>query len=362
MWLYAAALFNNLLEANRDDHHYTALTSFGSFFHDPCQALAFPHWEKGVKYGPRFVTRKAATLFWNSKSRAGHYLDQFDIVHANNFWCPPWPISGRLIYTLYDMSFFENPEWSTKKNRSGCIEGINRAALYADKFIAISKATKRAFLEHFPDINPNKVNVIYPASRYNQTKERETPKKPRNVPKNINKNFFLSVGTIEPRKNQNFLLKAYEMYRERGNPPVPLIFAGKSGWLMDGFEKRLQSSKWKRDIHLLGYVNEKELAWLYSNCLANLYPSLYEGFGLPVLEGMTFGAYTIASDTTSIPEIIKESGVLICPHKTELWIQALSEVGKSPQKAKKLGNLGLSQASEFGWKKSTDSVISIYNE
>ena len=123
---YAAALFSNLLEANQDDHHYTALTSFGSFFHDPCQALAFPHWEKGVKCGPRFVTRKAATLFWNSKSRAGHYLDQFDIVHANNFWCPPWQISGRLIYTLYDMSFFENPEWSTKKNRSGCIEGINR--------------------------------------------------------------------------------------------------------------------------------------------------------------------------------------------------------------------------------------------
>lgn len=359
---YAAALLNSLLKTSGDIYNFTALTSYGSFFHDQCHAIAFPEWKKRPNYGPRFLTRNSATLFWNSKKKASAYLDQFDIVHANNFWCPPWAISGCLIYTLYDMSFLEKPQWTTDKNRTGCLEGIQRAALYADIFIAISEATKQSFLSHFPKISPSRVTVIYPASRYSLPGFNQKPKRPKELPLNIDKNFFLTVGTIEPRKNQEFLLHIYEEYRRRENPAVPLIFAGKYGWLMDDFKERIGKSKWRKDIHILGYVNDNELMWLYSCCLANLYPSLYEGFGLPVLEGMSFGACTVASDKTSMPEIVKESGILLSPHDTEGWIKTISELACSPQKVMHLGNLALTRANDFSWKRSTCSVISIYEQ
>jgi glycosyltransferase involved in cell wall biosynthesis len=359
---YAAALLDGLLRGSRDAYDYTVLTSFGSFFHDPCQALAFPHWARGCGYGPRFLSRRAATLFWNNRARGGQYLDQFDIVHANNFWCPPWSISGCLVYTLYDMSFLDNPEWTTDKNRSGCLEGVQRAARFADRFVAISEATKSAFLNHFPDVSPDKITVVYPASRYSMPGYSRKPRKPKKMPARVHSNFFLSVGTIEPRKNQEFLVTAYENYRERGNPPIPLVFAGKQGWLMDGFQARIKSSKWADDIHMLGYVSERELAWLYSNCLANLYPSLYEGFGLPVLEGMSFGAYTLAANVTSIPEIAGTAGILLPPNDTEAWIRALANITTEPSEMRELRSFALAQSSTFAWAESTKDIFALYEK
>jgi hypothetical protein len=150
---YAAALLDGLLSAETKDE-FTLLTSFGDFFHDPTQALAFPYVKTGVHYGPRHLRRKDAKRFWQNKEKAGRWLEQFDVVHANNFWCPPWPLPGKLIYTLYDMSFIDHPEWTTEKNRKGCHEGVERAAEFADEFVAISEATKRAFLHHFPRVDP----------------------------------------------------------------------------------------------------------------------------------------------------------------------------------------------------------------
>jgi len=359
---YAAALLDGLLRASKNIYDYTALTSFGSFFHDPCQALAFPHLGRGSGYGPRFLSRRAATLFWNNRARGGRYLDQFDIVHANNFWCPPWHISGCLVYTLYDMSFLDNPEWTTAKNRSGCLEGIQRSARFADKFVAISEATKGAFLNHFPDVIPDKITVVYPASRYSMPGYSRKPMRPKRMPARVQTNFFLSVGTIEPRKNQEFLVIAYENYRDRGNPPIPLVFAGKPGWLMDGFQARIQASRWADDIHMLGYVSEGELAWLYSNCLANLYPSLYEGFGLPVLEGMSFGACTLASDRTSIPEIAGNAGILLPPNDTEAWIQALANLTARQTEMSELKKLALARSTAFEWATSTDNILALYEK
>lgn len=359
---YAAGLIDGLLAKSGNNYHYTALTSFGSFFHDPCQSLAFPHLGRGTEYGPRFFSRQAAALFWDNQARGGRYLDRFDIVHANNYWCPPWPILGCLIYTLYDMSSLDKPEWTTDKNRSGCLEGIQRAARFADKFVAISEATKSAFLNHFPNISPDKIAVVYPASRYSMPGYSRKPKKPKKMPDRVQSNFFLSVGTIEPRKNQEFLVTAYENYRDRGNPPIPLVFAGKQGWLMDGFQARIQASEWADDIHMLGYASERELAWLYTNCLANLYPSLYEGFGLPVLEGMSFGACTLASNTTSIPEIIDHAGILLPPDNLDSWVMSLSKIAASPQQVDHLRYSAIVRAAKFEWIHCTNSIMRLYEK
>lgn len=126
------------------------------------------------------------------------------MVHANNFWCPPRPLPGKLIYTLYDMSFIDHPEWTTEKNQKGCLEGVERAAALADEFVAISKATKRAFLHHFPRVTSEKVHVIYPASRFRQPGFAPKPKRPKNKMFSTGNPFLLSTGTIEPRRIKRF--------------------------------------------------------------------------------------------------------------------------------------------------------------
>jgi glycosyltransferase involved in cell wall biosynthesis len=356
---YAAALLDGLLRTECE-HTFTLMTSFGDFFHDPTQALAFPYINKGVHYGPRHLRRRDAERFWQSEGKGRRWLEQFDVVHANNFWCPPWPLPGKLIYTLYDMSFIDHPEWTTEKNRKGCLEGVERAAAFADQFVAISEATKRAFLHHFPRVAPEKVHVIYPASRFGQPGFNPKPKQPKNKIFSTDKPFLLSTGTIEPRKNQAFLLDVYHEFRDRGGDAIPLVFAGKMGWMMDDFKDRVAASPWSRDIHVLGYVSDGELAWLYQHCLVNLYPSHYEGFGLPVLEGMTLGAISLCANNTSMIEIIGDAGTRLQTNSHIEWVHALECVVRNSNKRLDLKAAALKRISYFSWQKSVDQMISLY--
>jgi glycosyltransferase involved in cell wall biosynthesis len=131
---------------------------------------------------------------------------------------------------------------------------------------------------------------------------------------------------------------------------------------MEDFDTYLLSSQWSKDIHLLGYVTEAQLAWLYTHCLANLYPSNYEGFGLPVLEGMGLGAVTIAANSTSLPEIVGEAGLLLGSSDLEGWAEALSIVSRDENIVRKLSFAAKERASFFNWETSTDALLSLYGQ
>lgn len=356
---YAAALIDGLLAADTENE-FTLMTSFGDFFHDPTQAMAFPFVNKGVRYGPRHLRRKDAERFWQNREKGGRWLEQFDVVHANNFWCPPRPIPGKLIYTIYDMSFIEHPEWTTEKNRKGCLEGVKRAAAFADLFVAISEATKQAFLNHFPRVNPEKVRVIYPASRFGLPGFSPKPKQPKQKVFSTGKPFLLSTGTIEPRKNQAFLLDVYQQFRGRGGDAIPLVFAGKMGWMMKDFKNRIATSPWTSDIHILGYVSDSELIWLYQHCLVSLYPSQYEGFGLPILEGITHGAITLCSKSTSMIEIISHAETLLQTNDLMEWVHTLEWVAFDSSKRAEVKAAMLQNISNFNWEVSIGQIISLY--
>jgi glycosyltransferase involved in cell wall biosynthesis len=358
---YAAALIDGLLAAD-SGHHFTLFTSFGDFFHDPTQAAAFPHRRNGVAYGPRLLRRREAEAFWQNRDRATAQLESVDLVHANNFWCPPWALRSRLIYTLYDMSFADHPEWTTEKNRLGCFQGVLRASQYADWLVAISEASRDAFLRHFPHVDEARVRVIHPASRFGQPGFDQEESQPKAEMFHTGTPFILSTGTIEPRKNQRFLVEVYNRFRERGGAPIPLVLAGGKGWLMEGFEQELAASPWSSDIHLLGYVSDRELIWLYRHCLVKLYPSHYEGFGLPVLEGMGLGAPVICSSSTSLPEIVADAGVLLDPGDREGWVQALEGIVQDPQHRDNLAKAARKRAGAFDWQVSTRQLLDLYEE
>lgn len=356
---YAAALLDALLAVG-GDHAFTLLGSFGDFVHQPLQALQPPR--PDCRWGPRHLLRSQVEGFWRDRQRVAGLLAGMDLVQANNFWCPPWPLRPALVYTLYDMSFAEHPAWHRERNRLGCFNGVQRAAVNADWIVAISQASRQAFLRHFPHVPAERVRVIYPGSRFDQPGFQVRPRRPRSAPWLERRPFLLSTGTIEPRKNQLFLLEVYARFRARGGSAIPLVLAGGQGWLMDDFQQHLAACPWSSDVHWLGYVSDAELAWLYRHCLINLYPSHYEGFGLPVLEGLGFGAPVICSDRTSLPEIVGDAGVLLPPDGAEAWVAALERLVAEPQQRLSLAEAGRRRARQFDWQGSAQALLELYGE
>ena len=150
-------------------------------------------------------------LLWSqSSSEIEKKLNYPDIIHSNNFFCPTKLNKTKLVYTLYDLSFLEYPQWTTEANRLACFNGMLSASLYADHLISISEYTKKNFLEVFSHVDEKKISVVYPGQRY----EKSSPilKKPSHLPALKTNQFWLNVGTIEPRKNQEGLLRAYALF------------------------------------------------------------------------------------------------------------------------------------------------------
>ena len=113
---------------------------------------------------------------------------------------------------------------------------------------------------------------------------------------------------------------------------------------------------------MLGYVSESELIWLYSHCLVNLYPSHYEGFGLPVLEGMGLGAPVFCSNRTSLPEIVADAGLLLSPDDSSVWVEALHMIVSQPEERQRLSRAAVSRACFFNWERSTQELLDLYEE
>jgi alpha-1,3-rhamnosyl/mannosyltransferase len=210
----------------------------------------------------------------------------------------------------------------------------------------------------FPHFPKDRVQVIYPCSRFADSNFKG--KRPTALANIFAGSYWLSVGTIEPRKNQRRIAEAYARYLALGGRPMPLVFAGGSGWLMEDFEKELNELGITPHVVLTGYVSDEELVWLYRNCYANLYPSLFEGFGLPVLEGMQFGAATLASRTTSIPEVAGDAAILLAPENTEAWAQAMLRLAENSSEKENLSDAAREQAGRFGWKASAASLLELY--
>lgn len=351
---YAYALIKKLLEMS-PNIRYSLYPSFGDFYFDKFMPI-LNHYKTG-EYGPRHFTRQLAGNFWN-KLDIEKKLKNPDIIHANNFWCPTQLQASKLIYTFYDMSFLEVPSWTTEANRFGCYNGIFKSSIVADWIVAISKASKEHYLKIFPYFPEDRVKVIYPCSRFNNTDDDGVcPPLLRKVPRG---EFWLSVGTIEPRKNQLHLAKAYARYLALHGKPMPLVFAGGKGWLMDGFKSQLRQLGIEDSIILTGYVSDKELIWLYKNCYGSLYPSLFEGFGLPVLEGMQFGAPTLTSNTTSIPEVAGDAAKLLPPNDVEVWAKEMVKLSLDSKERMRMKADSIKQAQKFSWSQSANELLELY--
>ena len=355
---FADALIKAMLEL-APEHRYSLFPSFGDFYFDSLMPILNPYSGRHTHYGPRHLSRETARKYWTG-DEVETVLGNPDVVHANNFWCPKQLASSRLVYTFYDMGFAVEPSWTTEANRIGCFDGVFRSAMVADWVVAISEASKAHYLSVLPHFPEERIRVVYPCSRF--TDPSAVGKRPKALENVSQGDFWLNVGTIEPRKNQRRLVEAYARYVALGGVPMPLVLAGGKGWLMENFQHHLNELGIDAHVVMTGYVSDDELIWLYRHCYANLYPSLFEGFGLPVLEGMQFGAATLTSNATSIPEVAGNAAILLSPEDTEVWAQAMLRLAANRSTRDQLSAAAVVQAERFDWKLSAAALLQLYEE
>ena len=355
---YAHAMVEAMLQLD-SRNRFSLFPSFGDFYFDPLMPLRNPYASPASSYGPRHLTREAAARFW-SGADGESLMSSLDVVHANNFWCPVEATSTRVVYTFYDLAFAANPAWTTERNRQGCFAGVFRSAVAADWVVAISEASRSHYLATFPSFPAERIRVVYPCSRFADASA--TGERPASLDAITPGRFWLSVGTIEPRKNQRGIVESYARYRAATREPMPLVLAGGKGWLMDDFQAHLEHLGIRDHVVMTGYVTDAELVWLYRNCFANLYPSLFEGFGLPVLEGMQFGAPTIAANNTSLPEVAGHAAILLDAADGPAWTAALVDLANDPGERDRMAKASVAQAATFSWKASATSLLQLYDE
>jgi glycosyltransferase involved in cell wall biosynthesis len=357
---FADGLIRSLADVDFQNQ-YILYPTFGDVYWDPDWAsgtcrIHHPNFHRGT--GHRTFAK--AKHFWRRPPEdLERYLGDPDLIHSNNFHCPRPLKRARLIYTLYDLSFLAHPEWTTEANRTGCFGGVFDASIYADRIIAISRFTRDHFVRVFPHYPAERITVIYPASRYTT---RRALARPWRLSRLNPARYWLCVGVVEPRKNHLGLLRAYALLKKEREDTLPLVLAGGRGWMMDDFTRSIDDLDLRKDVILLGHVDDESLRWLYENCFAFVYPSFFEGFGLPVLEAMTLGAPVIASQTTSIPEIVGEAGLLIDPRSDESLARAMRELADSESTRQRLKEHSTRAAAKFSWTTAAERVLRCYEE
>ena len=352
---YADTLAKTLV-SDASKYRIQLYPSFGDFYFDPAAPSVSPYQSQNAGYGPWHASKSEATTFWLNPNLEKE-LGSPDLIHANNFWCPLQLKESRLVYTLYDLGFTLNPSWTTEANRLGCFDGVFNASLEADWILAISDFSRNHFLKLFPYFPAERVRVIYPQSRFVGRKIKAVKPK---ILKNVQSDFWLSVGTIEPRKNQQRLVDIYRRYLDLEGSSMPLVFAGGRGWLMDDFAEKIDKLGLASKVIFTGYVSDAELVWLYENCFGNLYPSEFEGYGLPILEGMHFGAPTLASNTSSMPEIVGDSGILLDPKENEAWVNAMLLLDRNRALRGELGSKARERSDALIKNQDSEAIFDLY--
>jgi len=176
------------------------------------------------------------------------------------------------------------------------------------------------------------------------------------------KGYILSVGTLEPRKNILSLLQAYELLPNSLKERWPLVVVGMRGWKDQVISKRLDSLVSTGRIRALGYVSSDKLPVIYAGAALFVYPSIYEGFGLPPLEAMASGVPVVASNRASLPEIVGNAGVLIDPEDIDSLAQVIESLLDDQGKCEQMARMGLQQAQKFTWKACAEKTFSVYQD
>ncbi|RFZ75975.1 glycosyltransferase family 1 protein [Lacrimispora amygdalina] len=288
------------------------------------------------------------------------FREEADVTQFFNYVLPPG-VKGKTALYVYDMAYKVYPETIGEKTLRMLNENLAESCRRADRIITISEFSKQEIIKYL-GIPSEKIAVVPCAvdhSIYNNIidlDELTVIKKKFN----IDQDYFLYLGTLEPRKNIEKLIDAYAALHKRDTLIPKLVIAGKNGWNYDNVYKKVSDYKINENVIFTGYIEAEEAVTLLKGALAFVFPSIYEGFGMPPLEAMACGVPIITSNVSSLPEVVQDAGYLIDPFSAEDLSEAMFEIISNTEHRKRLIERGLKRAKEFTWKGSAERLRSVY--
>ncbi len=300
-------------------------------------------------------------LFWDQVSFPRRATKaRVDLLHQPCFSAPLF-YPGKVVVTCHDLISILFPENLPLASRLFYSKWEPFSYRKASRVIAISYHTKRDIVA-FLKIPEEKIRVV-PLAASKDFRPVKSKKILERVQKKYHTgpNYLLDVGTLEPRKNLPFLVRAFALAVREGITEK-LVITGKKGWYFEGLFKLVDELELNDKIIFTGYVEEGDLAALYSGAKVFVFPSLYEGFGLPPLEAASCGVPVISSNTSSLPEVVGKAGILLPPKDERLWAKNIVKVLKDVPLAKTLSEMGLRQAKKFSWEETARKTIEVYRE
>jgi|YelNatPaOPRAMG01_1025707.scaffolds.fasta_scaffold52569_2 glycosyltransferase involved in cell wall biosynthesis len=292
----------------------------------------------------------------------GCLLPPLDLVHFPNYTAFPVK-KAKVVITVHDLVFKLFPETVDLKVKLVLNTFLKRSIKLADRIITVSKSTAKDLLYFFPEAE-GKIKTIYQGVDRKIFRPMFTEEEDLYSMLGTTE-FILSLSTLEPRKNIHTLLKAYIILLREKGPKVPdLVLIGSKGWKIEGFFKEYENlpEELKRKIKFPGYLPREMLPKIYSACRVFAFPSLYEGFGLPVLEAMACGAPVIASKASSIPEVGGNAVIYVDPSNPEELAKSINNVLDSNSLREELKTKSLKRAEIFSWEKTAQETFELYKE
>lgn len=284
-------------------------------------------------------------------------IGEFDVLFMPNLNHVVLQPGKKLVVTVHDLSPVVLPEYYDVKRRLWHWSvGFKKTLARADKVIAVSEYTKKELVDVL-GLKPEKVEVVYQGIDHTRYKPELETARLRSVRNRygLPGEFILYVGTLEPRKNVDGLLKAWEAMDTK----VPIVVAGKPGWKYGDIFRMAQRSSKRRLIQFLGFVPEADKPYLIKLARALAFPSIYEGFGLPVLEAMAVGTPVVTSSVTSLPEVAGDAALLVNPYNVHELTFALEQlVNEEPLRAQLMVK-GIARAREFTWQKTAEQTLKV---
>lgn len=293
--------------------------------------------------------------------------EHIDILHSffNPIYADKRANFGRIL-TIYDLSPIINVDWfgGNLANYDLFDKKIRKSAHEVDHIVTISEATKKDIINYF-NIDEEKISIAYPAISDDMLNFGPSSEETKAVMEKfgIQGEYILSTCTLEPRKNLISLIRAYDMYREKHpDSDIKLVLTGALGWNYDNILEQINKSKFSNEIVLTDYVTDHELVILYKNAMTFAYISYFEGFGMPILEGLYYGCAVLASETTSMPEVGGDAVCYCNPYDIESIYASLEKVIEDADYRKQLVSRASAQAAKFSYEKSAEVFLDVYKK
>jgi len=274
---------------------------------------------------------------------------QPEVFFTPGHYSPRWSPCPTVM-SLMDLSYLYFPEMFRKKDWYQLKNWTARSVRKAEKIFTISQSSQNAIIKEYR-VAPEKVVVTYPGLAMTKKSKKIDLKK-----YGVEGDFILYVGTLQPRKNLEKLIEALAQLEDQD---LKLVIVGKKGWLYEEIFTKVKQMKLGKRVIFTGFVPNEDLAAFYEKAQCFVLVSLYEGFGLPVLEAMGYGCPVVASNVSSLPEVVGEAGILVDPKKPEAIAQG---VEKAIQNREALIKKGKEQAKKFSWEKCAQETLKVLEE